>query len=200
MQKAKQPLVNKRTFLMYTSIFLVLAGIIFLPFVLTGKSFIHEGDGFHQHYPFFKEYLQMLRDFVATGNWQSWDWSINVGADTLLTYGYYVVGDPFVYLGLLFPQGTEEFAFHFIMLVRIWAVGASFLAYARHMKMTHWSVLPASVLYGFSHYVIYNVVRHPFFIHPMIWFPLIAIGIEKVLDKKSGAFFAFMIAISSTLR
>lgn len=197
MQKAKQPLVNKRTFLMYTSIFLVLAGIIFLLFVLTGKSFIHEGDGFHQHYPFFKEYLQMLRDFVATGNWQSWDWSINVGADTLLTYGYYVVGDPFVYLGLLFPQGTEEFAFHFIMLVRIWAVGASFLAYARHMKMTHWSVLPASVLYGFSHYVIYNVVRHPFFIHPMIWFPLIAIGIEKVLDKKSGTFFAFMIAISA---
>ena len=95
--------VNKRTFLSYTLLFLLIAAIIYTPFLIEGKSFIHQGDGYHQHYPFFRQYLNMIRDFFATGNWQQWDWSIGLGQDTLLTYGYYVVGDPFVYIGLLFP-------------------------------------------------------------------------------------------------
>ena len=94
-----------------------------------------------------------------------------MGADTLISYGYYVIGDPFVYLGLLFPKGSEELAFHVAMFVRIWCVGASFLFYARKMSLSHRSALMGSVLYAFSHPVIYNVVRHPFVIHPMIFFP-----------------------------
>lgn len=189
--------VNKKTFLKYSGLFLLMAAIIFIPFIIQGKTFIHQGDGFHQHYPFFRQYLNMIRTFFQTGDWQQWDWSIGLGQDTLLTYGYYVVGDPFVYLGLLFPQGSEEFAFHMVMLVRIWAVGASFLLYARKMQFNEMSALIASVLYAFSHYTIYNVVRHPFFIHPLIFLPLIALGIEKILQKESGALFAVMIGLAA---
>lgn len=197
MKRPVRQTVNKRTLILYTGIFIVLSGIIFAPFFFAGKSFIHQGDGFHQHYPFFKEYLNIIRDFFQTLNWKSWDWSINLGADTLLTYGYYVVGDSFVYLGLLFPQGSEELAFHIVMFVRVWAVGISFLAYAHYIKLHHWSALAASIMYAFSHYTIYNVVRHPFFIHPLIWFPLIALGVEKVLKNESGLFFTIMIGISA---
>lgn len=189
--------VNKRTFLSYTLLFLLIAAIIYTPFLLEGKSFIHQGDGYHQHYPFFRQYLNMIRAFFETGNWQQWDWSIGLGQDTLLTYGYYVVGDPFVYLGLLFPEGAEELAFHVVMFVRIWTVGASFLLYARQMKFGHWSSLAATITYTFSHFVIYNVVRHPFFIHPLIFFPLLALGIEKAFQKESGAFFALMIGLAA---
>src|SRR5699024_10349925 len=115
--------IHKKTYLKYTGLFLVIGNILFSVFILQGKTFIWEGDGYHQHYPFFREYLNILRKFLKTGEWQIWDWSIGLGADTLLTYGYYVVGDPFVYLGLLFRKGSEELAFHMIMLVRIWSVG-----------------------------------------------------------------------------
>lgn len=189
--------ITRRTFITYSMLFLLLAGVIFTPSLLRGQSFIWEGDGFHQHYPFFHQYLNILREFMVTGNWQSWDWSIGLGADTLLTYGYYTVGDPFVYLGLLFPRGAEELAFHVIMYVRIWTVGLSFLFYARKMHFFEKSALIGTVAYTFSHYVIYNVVRHPFFIHPLLWFPLIALGIEKVFRKESGAFFALMIGLSA---
>jgi uncharacterized membrane protein YfhO len=197
LEQVTKKTITKQTFLTYTLIFLVLAAIIFTPSLLMGHSFIWEGDGFHQHYPFFRAYLDILRDFIATGEWQSWDWSISLGADTLMTYGYYVVGDPFVYLGLLFPKGSEELAFHVLMFVRIWAVGLSFLFYARKMQFSEKSALVGTTAYAFSHYVIYNVVRHPFFIHPLIWMPLIAIGIEKVFRKESGAFFALMIGLSA---
>lgn len=189
--------VTKRTFLHYTILFFIIAALIYTPFLLEGTSFIHEGDGYHQHYPFFRQYLNMIRDFFKTGNWQQWDWSIGLGQDTLLTYGYYVVGDPFVYLSLLFPRGYEELAYHVVMFVRIWAVGASFLLYARKMRFGEWSALAATITYTFSHFVVYNVVRHPFFIHPMIFFPLIALGIEKIYQKESGAFFAIMIGLAA---
>lgn len=192
----KKP-VHFQTFLYYSILFLIVAAFIFTPFFIEGKTFIWEGDGFHQHYPFFREYLTILRQFFETGEWQNWDWNIGVGADTLIHYGYYVVGDPFVYIGLLFPEGSEELAFHIAMLVRIWCVGASFLLYARKMKFSHQSALATSLMYAFSHYVIYNVVRHPFFIHPLIFFPLLALGIEKIFNKESGVFFVLVIAASA---
>jgi len=189
--------ISKRTFLKYTALFALMCVVIYAAFVIQGKTFIWESDGFHQHYPFFREYLTIIRQFFETGEWQSWDWNIALGQDTLLTYGYYVVGDPFVYLGLLFPEGSEELAFHVIMFVRIWSVGASFLLYARKMKFSETSALMGSIMYGFSHYVIYNVVRHPFFIHPLIFFPLLCLGIEKIFRKESGVLFSIMVAISA---
>jgi uncharacterized membrane protein YfhO len=192
----KKP-INYQTFLQYSALFVLVFGVIYAAFFIQGKTFIWEGDGFHQHYPFFREYLTIIRNFFETGQWQSWDWNIGLGQNTLTTYGYYVVGDPFVYLGLLFPKGSEELAFYFIMFVRIWAVGASFLLYARKMALSHRSALASSVMYAFSHYVIYNVVRHPFFIHPMIFFPLLCLGIEKVFRKESGVLFSLMVAISA---
>lgn len=189
--------VNYQTFLNYTALFVVLFTVIYSTFFIQGKTFIWEGDGFHQHYPFFREYLTIIRNFFESGNWQSWDWNIGLGQDTLVTYGYYVVGDPFVYLGLLFPEGAEELAFHVIMLVRIWAVGASFLFYARKMLLSHRSALAASIMYAFSHYIVYNVVRHPFFMHPMIFFPLLCLGVEKIFRKESGVFFSLMVAVSA---
>lgn len=189
--------VGFETFFKYTVLFLGMSLAIFSVFFIQRKTFIWQNDGFHQHYPFFREYLTILRNFFQTGQWQSWDWNIGLGADTLVSYGYYVVGDPFVYLALLFPKGSEEFAFHVVMLVRIWCVGASFLFYARKMNLSHRGALMGSLMYAFSHPVIYNVVRHPFFIHPMIFFPLLCLGIEKVFKKESGIFFTLMVAISA---
>lgn len=196
-QQTQKRGVNVKTILVYSALFAMLAIIIYTPFYFQNRSFIWEGDGYHQHYPFFREYLNILRHFLSTGEWQSWDWSIGLGADTLMTYGYYVVGDPFVYLGLFFPAGAEEFAFHALMFMRIWFVGASFLLFARSMKFSHQSALIGSILYTFSHYVIYNVVRHPFFIHPLIFFPSLCLGVEKIYRKESGVLFALMVAFSA---
>src|SRR5699024_7998573 len=83
----------------------------------------------------------------------------------------------FVYFALLCTKVSEEFAFHSIMFVRNWCVDASFLFYAKKMNLSHLSALMGSIMYAFSHPVIYYVVRYPFFIHPMIFFPHICLGI-----------------------
>src|SRR5699024_6836240 len=83
----------------------------------------------------------------------------------------------------------EEFAFHVIMFVRIWCVGASFLFYAKKMNLSHLSALMGSIMYAFSHPVIYNVVGHPFFFHPMIFFLFLCLGFDKDFESYAGLLF-----------
>ncbi|MEG0679524.1 MAG: YfhO family protein, partial [Carnobacterium sp.] len=69
-------------------------------FYLTRQSFIWEGDGFSQHYLIFKEYLGIIQDFLhqPSAGMAQWNWNIGLGADVIASYGYYIIGDPFVYL------------------------------------------------------------------------------------------------------
>src|SRR5699024_4722010 len=129
---ARNP-IQKRTFAVFAVLFLVIIGCVFSGFYLTGTSFIWEKDGLTQHYLPFDDYLEKLRQFIREEGFSLWDWNIGMGSDVLTSYGYYVIGDPFVYLGLLFPKEYTELAYHFTILVRLWCIGAGFLFYARKM-------------------------------------------------------------------
>lgn len=187
----------KRPFLTYSLLFALMGLIIFSVFYFSGQTFIWQNDGYHQHFAFFVEYLDILREFFQTGDFRIWDWTIGLGADTVSSYGYYVIGDPFTYLALLFRPGSEELAFNLIMLVRIYCVGLSFLFFSKSLNFNKKGAIIGAVTYTFSHFVVYNIVRHPFFIHPMIFFPLICVGIEWIFQKKSAVLFMAMIALSA---
>lgn len=193
---SKKP-ITKRTWLIYSAVFLFMVMAVYSYFVWTGLSFIWESDGFTQHYPLFYDYVDKLQGLLRGEGFPQWDWSIGMGADTLTSYGYYVVGDPFVYLGVLFPASLRELAYHLLILLRMWCIGASFLVFVRKMNVSHQAGLIGAVMYAFSHYAIYNVVRHPFFILPMMWYPLLCLGVEKIFRKESGMLFALMVALSA---
>ncbi|MEG0496375.1 MAG: YfhO family protein [Carnobacterium sp.] len=175
----------------YLFLFIFMVSVIYGYFFVTRQSFIWEGDGFSQHYLIFKEYLGIIQDFLhqPSAGMAQWNWNIGLGADVIASYGYYIIGDPFVYLGLLFPVSQIELAFHFLILLRVFAIGASFLLFCWEMKIELPGALMGSVIYTFTYYVILNVTRHPFFLLPMIFFPLMCIGVERILRNKSPVFF-----------
>jgi len=47
---------SRENYLYYTGIFIVLACLLYGIFILTGKSFIWEGDGLAQHYPVLEKF------------------------------------------------------------------------------------------------------------------------------------------------
>ena len=49
----------------------------------------------------------------------------------------------------------------------------------------------------FCLWAIYNANRHPFFMNPMVYFPLIILGIEKVIKKEKPFLLIGMIFISA---
>lgn len=191
--------ITKQTFALFTGLFLIMIIGIYSYFVVLQKSFIWEGDGFSQHYLIFKDYLTIIKDYFAdpAAGFPFWDWTNGMGADVLSAYGYYVVGDPFVYLGLLFPASMTELAYHVLVLLRVYAIGVAFLFYCRRMQVGSSGALVGTVMYTFTFYVVLNVTRHPFFLMPMLFFPLLCIGIEKILHNESNTFFIAIIFLSA---
>lgn len=170
---------------------------IYSYYFISGGSFIWESDGFTQHFLLFNEYVNILQGVLRGEGFSQWDWSIGAGADTITSYGYYVIGDPFAYLGVLFPESLREFSFHLIMFIRMWCVGLSYLIFVRIFKVSHGAALLGVFMYTFSFFVIFNADRHPFFILPLIWLPLLCLGVEKILKRESGLLFSIMVAISA---
>ncbi len=191
--------ITKQTFALFTGLFLIMILGIYSYFVVVQKSFIWEGDGFSQHYLIFKDYLTSIKDYFADPSvgLPFWDWTNGMGADLLSAYGYYVIGDPFVYLGLLFPASMTELAFHILIILRLYFIGIAFLFYCREMQVGSSGALAGSMMYTFTFYVILNVTRHPFFLMPMLFFPLLCIGIEKILHNESNTVFIIIIFLSA---
>ena len=109
--------IDKQTLLFYSIAFIVMSTFIFSYFVIKGQSFIWDGDGLTQHYLLFYDYVDKLQGLFKGEGFALWDWSIGMGADTITSYGYYVIGDPFVYLGVLFPPTLRELAYHLLIPV-----------------------------------------------------------------------------------
>ncbi|WP_017472874.1 YfhO family protein [Amphibacillus jilinensis] len=170
---------------------------IYSYYFISGGSFIWESDGFTQHFLLFNEYVNILQGVLRGEGFSQWDWSIGAGADTITSYGYYVIGDPFAYLGVLFPESLREFSFHLIMFIRMWCVGLSYLIFVRIFKVSHGAALLGAFMYTFSFFVIFNADRHPFFILPLIWLPLLCLGVEKILKRESALLFSIMVAVSA---
>lgn len=200
----------KRTrgiYLAYTGCFLLLGLVVYGIFLLTGKSFIWEGDGLAQHYPVLVKFYTWLHHGGLTG----WSWDLGLGADKLTTFSYYVLGDPFSYLIGLFPRHQLEMGYNLLILLRLYASGLAFLFFAHQRSFRPLSELLATLAYTFTGYSLYVSIRHPFFLLPMILFPLLAYGIDHVYRGRSwlplavvtglalisNFYFAYILAIGS---
>lgn len=195
--KHQNNFITSRTFILYSALFMLISIAMFSLYFAQGGSFIWESDGFSQHFQLFDDYVKVLQGLFRGESFSHWNWSIGPGADTITAYGYYVLGDPFVYLGVLFPEPLRELSFHILILLRVWCVGMSYLFFVRKFKVSHHAGLIGAVMYTFSFYAILNINRHPFFILPMIWFPLFCLGIEKIIRKESGLLFTVITAIGA---
>ena len=61
----------------------------------------------------------------------------------------------------------------------------------------HFAVLAGAIAYVFSHWGIYHVSIHPYFITPLICLPLLILGIEKIIKKESPLFFSVAVFLAA---
>lgn len=189
----------------YTLMFLLMCIVAFLPFFTEGKSFVWgEGveDGLSQHFSALAYYGEALREFfrnLLAGHPKlvMWDMSLGYGADILSTLNYYAIGDP---LNLLYrfvsPKNTETM-YDFMILLRMYLAGITFIMYARKMKKRSYGTVIGALVYVFSGFCFRLGLRHPFFINPMIYFPLLCLGIEKIYQRERPYVFIFAVCVSA---
>lgn len=112
-------------------------------------------------------------------------------------YSYYVLGDPFAYITLLFPTKYLETLYSVLVILRIYCVGLAFIAYCKYQNKESTNSLLGAIIYTFCGFILYAGIRHPYFTNAAILLPLNFIGIEKLLKENRKAFFIFIVFLSA---
>lgn len=203
----KHSVSARRYYVLYTVLFIVLALLVYVHFIVNGKSFIYcdvnqGGDGLVQHFNAFVYYGKYLREIIKSVLIEHqlqipmWDLSIGYGQDIITTLSYYVIGDPFSFLSVFCPTAKAEYAYCFLILLRIYLSGVTFSVYCRYRKKDSWYTLIGAFIYAFSYYTLSIAVLHPYFMLPVIYLPLLLMGADKVLKKEGDRLFIIMVAIA----
>lgn len=185
-----------RFFILYTVIFIPVALVVFRYFWNGNRTFLWLPDGWRQHYKGLLYYSKWLREVFSrlfvehTWELPSFSFSIGYGSDVLTTLHYYVIGDPLTLFSAFVPEAHMLAFYEALVVLRIYLAGISFACYCFYRKKTgcH-AVLAGAFVYVFCSYVLFSGVRHPYFINPMIYLPLLLTGVERLWrEKKAGLF------------
>ena len=122
-----------KTYTIYTILFCIISFIVFFVFIKNNKSFIWQADGIKQHFVILYDFNQIIRNILNEGI-PMLSWNMGLGLDIIGQYSYYVIGDPFAYISLLFPMDKLEVAYNFLVLLRMYCVGLAFITYCKYTK------------------------------------------------------------------
>ena len=84
-----------------------------------------------------------------------------------------------------------------MIVLRMYLAGITFIIYARKMKKRSYGTVIGALVYVFSGFCFRLGLRHPFFINPMIYFPLLCLGIEKIYQRERPYVFIFAVCVSA---
>lgn len=181
----------------YTFLFIVLSYFIFAPFSQAEKSFMCGYDGISQHYTRLVYISQTVRkgmqSLLAGNGWiiPMYDFRIGLVAQDLQ------IGFPQI-LAMFCPVNRIDVFYNYYVLANYYLVGLSFSIFGFFFKQKPLPIITGAVTYTFCGYSIHTGVLHPHFIVPMIFLPLLIIGVEKVLRKEKAYLLILVIFLSLT--
>lgn len=181
-------------FIYYTLIFGVIAFLAWNVFIKLGKSFVWSTDGFRQHYIILEDFNRIIKNILQNGI-LFFSWNMGLGLDVIGQYSYYVLGDPFAYISLLFPLKYLKYVYQILVISRIYCVGIAFIIYCRYNRKEDYNTLVGAIIYTFCGYIFYAAVRHPYFTNAAIMLPLVFLGIDRILKEDKYIFFTVTIAV-----
>ncbi|KRL05998.1 YfhO family protein [Liquorilactobacillus oeni] len=179
---------NFKLYLKYTIVFLLIAFFVYGIYFITGHSLIWRLDGAQQHVPLLSEFRKTLLSVIQhPGNSiPQWSWKLGLGGDLFQINSYYVSGDIFNYLILLFPATKIVLGYQVLIILRLYCAGLSFCYFSSHFKFNNLVIISGSLIYLFNAFLLYSNIAQPFFTMPFILFPLLIICIERVFRGYSN--------------
>jgi len=172
-----------------------MAAAFFLPYIIYDKGyFLFFGDFNAQQVPFYKLAHAAVREGGIF-----WSWNTDLGANFIGSYSFYLLGSPFFWLTLPFPNDFVPYLMGPLLILKF--ALASLFAYAyftRFTKNPKYALLGA-ILYAFSGFSLYNVFFNHFH-ESIVFFPLLLLALEKFfVDSRRGFVFPmiFLCAVSN---
>lgn len=190
-------------YILYTIVFAAISLFIYSCFYFNGKSLIWSHDGVPQHInalAYYGKYLRNVLQTLVTEHKLSlpmWDMHIGYGSDILTTLHYYAIGDPLTLLSVFVPEKDTEILYEILIFLRIYLAGITFSIYCFYRKNPKQATFFGSLVYIFAGWTIYASMKHPYFSNPMIYLPLVLMGIEKIYKKEKPYLFICATAVAA---
>lgn len=170
--------------LLYTILFVLVFGVIFIPFMLRGLSTVWSIDGVGQYYPAFLYHGQFIRDFLASGKFMSFDLRIAMGEDVFSALNYYGLGDPLNIIAVFSNKSNGVYLFAFMFFLRLYLSGLTFYMYCKYMKLNEKLIVPGAFMYMCSGYMFCACLMYIQFLSPLIYFPLLLLAFEIFVKER----------------
>lgn len=190
-------------YILYTIVFAVISLVIYGCFYFNGKSLVWSHDGVPQHINALAYYGKYLRNVLKTLVFDHkislpmWDMHIGYGSDILTTLHYYVIGDPLTLFSVFVPEKNTEILYEILIFLRIYLAGITFSIYCFYRENPKQATFIGCLVYIFAGWTIYASMKHPYFSNPMIYLPLVLMGIDKVYKKEKPYLFIWATVVAA---
>ena len=172
----------------------LVAGCFFVPYMLISEGyFTFFGDFNVQQIPFY----QMCHQAIREGN-IAWNWNTDLGANFIGSYAFYLLGSPFFWITLLFPNSFVPYLMGPLLILKFACAALTAYMYIRRFTKTSSSAMLGGLLYAFSGFSVYNVFFNHFH-EAIIAFPLLLLALELLITENRRGIFALAVAFCAVV-
>ncbi len=170
---------------------LLIALVIFLPFIIQGNGILTLGEDFDAQ--------ELAFNIFANREIKAWNvffnWSIDLGSDFVYALSFYNLGSPFFWITLPFAPETFPWLIGWILILKYACSGLfSWLWLERYTDRK--AALLGCVLYAFSGFQAMNMVFYHF--HDVVtFFPLLLLGFDYCAEKNKRGLFALAVGLNA---
>lgn len=205
MKNSIHSLKSNKTFIQiftFTFLFAITSALSFVQFAIQHKEFMIQYDSIAEYLTVLIYWGQYLREFFHnlfvnhSFILPQWDFSIGLGADILTTLHWYIIGEPLNLLSVFFKPEKTVYLYNFLLFIRLYLSGISFIIYCNSKNFERFYSVLGAIVYIFCGWIFFVGVRHIYFITPMIYLPLMFLGIDKILNDEKPLLFISVTAIA----
>ena len=161
---------------------LLTATLMFLPSLIKGEGyFIFYGDFNVQQIPFY----QYCHDAVRNLDF-GWSWESDLGSNFIGSYSFYLLGSPFFWLTLPFPNHIVPYLMGPLLILKFATAALTANLFIRRFTARGSTAMIGGLLYAFCGFSVYNVFFNHFH-EAIVFFPLLLLSVELFYaEKKRG--------------
>lgn len=195
--KAGVKMIRKKVdgyIILLAAIHAVMGFLIFYRMVLSHRFYIAiGGDMFQQYIHFFN----MFHDLVRSGHFPFWSWTYGLGGSFWNDFGYYMLGDIFIWPLLLLPKQWFPYSFIPVSFLKIFFISLGMYLLLKKLGVKKGIALMAGIANSYALFNFEHFYTHYFFLNATVYFPFILLGYEKFLTEKKGVVLFFSLFLAS---
>lgn len=168
---------------------LLICFLLFAPSLFFNLPLSYGTDIRTQGFPFFHEFSKLIHQFIETKQFPFYSWSMFLGNNFWASKSFYIMGDPYAYLGLLYKGNFFDMERN-LSLIKFLVAANGFYFLLTEMGSRPFTKLLLSVIYTFSGWPVFFSGQSVFlsfysFVPYYLW------GIERYLRNQKWLLFAF---------